>query len=179
VLGLVGQLKRKKGVVDLLEAVLATATAGTFHLAMVGEVESPVAEWLDLHADEAGLSWSIEPFVDRWDLLARYPAFDVAGLPSIHDGMPNVALEAAALGVPLLASSAGGLADLVEDGVSGVTFPAAHPQGLAAAVAQVAGMAADELARLGRGAAKAVAGFDHHREAAGYRAVLDATGPGR
>ncbi len=179
VLGLVGQLKRKKGVADLLDAMVTTGTAETFHVALLGELEFPVASWLDEHAGPAGLSWSVEPFMDRWDLLARYPAFDVAGLPSIHDGMPNVALEAAALGVPLLASNAGGLADLVEDGISGVTFPAGDTRALAAAVAQLATLADDDLARLGRGAAKAACAFDHRREAARYRAVLDATGAGR
>jgi len=175
VLGLVGQLKRKKGVVDLLDALAETGTAETLHAALICDVEPAVVTWLHERAEAVGLSWSVEPFGDRWGLLARYPAFDVVALPSIHDGMPNVALEAAALGVPLLASNAGGLADLVEDGITGVTFAAADGRGLAAAVHRVATLSPVELTRLGRGATKAAAAFDHRREAARYRAVLDAT----
>lgn len=176
VVGLVGHLKCKKGVIDLLEAMITAGTAETFHAAMIGDVEADLVTWLDERGAEAGLSWSLEPFTDRWNLLARYPAFDLVALPSIHDGMPNVALEAAAVGIPLLASNAGGLADLVEDGVSGLTFPAGDERGLTGAVARSSALSDDELAELGRGAAKAAAAFDHRTEVARYRAVLDATG---
>jgi len=175
VLGLVGQLKAKKGVVDLLDAIVAAGTAGSFHLALIGDIEPAVAGWLGERSEAVELSWSHEAFLDRWDLLARYPAFDLVAVPSIHDGMPNVALEAAALGLPLLASDAGGLADLVEDGISGVTFRAADRRGLTAAVARAAALTPADLERLGRGATKAAAAFDQQTETARYLAILDAT----
>ena len=43
-------------------------------------------------------------------------------LPSFYDGLPNVLVEAAALGVPLLASRAGGMADVLEDGRTALLF---------------------------------------------------------
>jgi glycogen(starch) synthase len=45
-----------------------------------------------------------------------------------------VALEAAAAGAPLAVAATGGLAEIVEPGVTGVTFPAKNPDALADAV---------------------------------------------
>ena len=43
-------------------------------------------------------------------------------IPSFYDGLPNVLVEAAALGVPMVASRAGGMADVLEDGETAFLF---------------------------------------------------------
>jgi glycogen synthase len=53
-----------------------------------------------------------------------------------------IALEAASAGAPLAVASTGGLAEIVEPGVTGVTFPAKDPEGLADAVST---LLADDL----------------------------------
>jgi glycogen(starch) synthase len=55
-------------------------------------------------------------------------------VPSIYEPFGMVALEAASAGAPLAVAATGGLAEIVEPGVTGVTFPARNPEGLAAAV---------------------------------------------
>lgn len=62
----------------------------------------------------------------RFHLLGEVPdiapvlgSFDLLVIPSILDGRPVVALEALALGVPVLASRVGALADLIRDGETG------------------------------------------------------------
>ena len=62
---------------------------------------------------------------------------------------PNVALEAAALGIPLLASDAGGLADLVIDGDNGFTFPAGDLSGCRRALDRAATATVAQLDALG------------------------------
>ena len=47
---------------------------------------------------------------------------DVLCLPSLREGFPNVVLEAAASGVPAIASDATGCSDAVIDGLTGWTF---------------------------------------------------------
>src|SRR5262245_42586566 len=96
VIGLVGQLKQKKGARFLLEALRSTGSADRAHVLLVGDLEPALASWLD----DAGpaLATTRLPFLDRFELLSVLPACDVVALPSFYDGLPNVALEAAALG---------------------------------------------------------------------------------
>ena len=99
---------------------------------LAGEVEEGVATWLTASVNPAAAGQAVAhtllPFLDRFELLTVYAACDVVALPSFYDGLPNVALEAAALGIPLLASDAGGLADLVDDRI-GFPFAAGDAHG--------------------------------------------------
>jgi glycogen(starch) synthase len=56
-----------------------------------------------------------------------------------------VALEAAAAGAPIAVAATGGLAEIVEPGVTGMTFPTQNPEALADSVANLLGD--DEAAR--------------------------------
>ena len=170
VVGLVGQLKAKKGAVDLLEAVRRSGSADRVHVALIGDLDPGLGEWLA--ADGGWLSWSHEPFLDRFELLARLPAIDVIALPSRHDGLPNVALEAATVGVPLLAAQTGGLADLAAAGPIGFTFDAGDADGLAEALVAALSCPAADLRDLGVKAARTAAGFDAQREAEAYLALF-------
>jgi glycogen synthase len=58
-------------------------------------------------------------------------------LPSRYEPFGIVALEAAAAGAPLVASTAGGLAELVVDGVTGLSVTPGDVEGIAAAVRTV------------------------------------------
>ncbi|MGH3000201.1 MAG: glycosyltransferase family 4 protein, partial [Gaiellaceae bacterium] len=55
-------------------------------------------------------------------------------LPSFSEGLPRVAMEAFARGRGVVGARAGGIPDIVEDGVSGLLVPPADPQALAAAL---------------------------------------------
>ncbi len=68
----------------------------------------------------------------RRDALELIAASDVAVIPSIYEGLGIAAGEAMGLGKPILATTAGGLAELVQDDVSGVQVPPADPAALAA-----------------------------------------------
>jgi glycosyltransferase involved in cell wall biosynthesis len=169
-LGLIGQLKNKKGVGFLLDALLASGQVDTFHLLLVGELEDIVAERL------GAVACSRLPFLDRYDLPGVYARCDLVALPSFYDGLPNVALEAAALGVPLLASDAGGLADLADDEI-GFVFPAGDAHGCRAAIDRAARATGEQLAKLGAAAGERVRrDFTPDAETAGYLAVLRETG---
>jgi glycosyltransferase involved in cell wall biosynthesis len=48
---------------------------------------------------------------------------DVFTLTSSDEGMPQSALEAAVVGVPIVASRVGGIPELVQDGATGLLFP--------------------------------------------------------
>ena len=71
------------------------------------------------------------------ELAATLAAADAVVLPSRYEPFGIVALESAAAGAPLVASTAGGLAELVVDGETGVSFTPGDVAGLAAAVGRV------------------------------------------
>lgn len=172
-IGMIGQLKNKKGVGFLLDALRDSGHEEAFHLVLVGELEESATSWL---ADRSGtVAHTVLPFLDRYELPAVYASCDLVALPSFYDGLPNVSLEAAALGVPLLASDAGGLGDLVDDEI-GFPFRAGDPYGCRAAIDQAALATGEQLAKLGRAAAERVRrDFTPAAETAGYLAVLEQT----
>jgi glycosyltransferase involved in cell wall biosynthesis len=51
------------------------------------------------------------------------PAFDMLLMPSLYEGMPYVLLEALAVGVPVIATDVGGVAEAIEDRVTGFIVP--------------------------------------------------------
>jgi glycosyltransferase involved in cell wall biosynthesis len=109
------------------------------------------------------------------DLLA---AADIFVLPSRSEALPNSVLEAMASGLPVVASSVGGLTDVVEDGRTGSLVPVDDPIALSTAVQEV--IEHPSLAdRLGANAREAVIGrYSFERMAnefeALYRSQLNA-----
>lgn len=122
VIGLIGQFKAKKGGQFFLENVLQADLQQRFHFLLIGDVETPMEEWLNQHSQQ--LEVSRLPFLDRFELLSKYPACDYMALPSHYDGMPNVLLEAGALGIPVIAARAGGIPDVLPEEMLPLTF---HP----------------------------------------------------
>ena len=174
VLGLFGQLKRKKGGIFFLETLLRSGHADRFHLLLVGDAETAMTEWLEAHKEE--IAYSMIPFLDRYDLLPLYAACDVIVLPSFYDGLPNVLLEAAGLGLPLLASTAGGMVDLLIDGENAILFHPGDPHECRRAIARVATIPDEDLKRLGANCQVLVATeFNHQIEARRYLDVLTET----
>jgi glycosyltransferase involved in cell wall biosynthesis len=111
VIGLIGQFKAKKGGTFFLGNVLAANLHDKFHFLLIGDVAEPMQAWLEEHRDK--LHFTQLPFLDHFELLRYYPACDFIALPSFYDGMPNVMLEAGALGIPLIAARVGGISDVV------------------------------------------------------------------
>ena len=74
------------------------------------------------------------PFVNREAMSNLYATHDIFVFPSLVEGMPLTLLEAMASAMPVVASNACGMADIVENGVNGVLVPAADSAQIAAAV---------------------------------------------
>jgi glycosyltransferase involved in cell wall biosynthesis len=71
------------------------------------------------------------------DLLKLIRHHHALILPSFTEGLPLVLIEAMSQGVPVIASSVGGVAELITDGVSGLLFSASDVNGLAAAITRL------------------------------------------
>src|SRR5207244_13568228 len=82
-------------------------------------------------ARAAGVALDVRPFVDHREVPAVLGEADVFVLPSRTEGHPKVLLEAMACARPCIASAVGGNLAIVEDGVTGLLFPAGDAGALA------------------------------------------------
>ena len=164
VLGLFGHLKAKKGVPFFLDVLRRSGLAERFHVLLVGEAEEGIV------VDSQVMT------VDRFDLIPFYLVCDFIALPSHYDGFPNVLIEAAALGVPALASNVGGMRDLCTDGENALLFEPGDFHGARRALTRAASLDEEALRRLGvRAEAVVRERCDTRDEGKRYVEVLDAT----
>lgn len=123
-------LTARKGQRFLLEAV-ATLPPGT-HLLLCGEGKEETA--LRQKAVELGLDERVHFLGFQSDIRPALAASDVFVLPSLHEGLPNVVLEALAAGLPTVATAIAGTPEIIEDGVNGFLVPAGEVEPIAAAL---------------------------------------------
>lgn len=117
-IGLFGQLKKKKGVLFLLEALHQSSLLDRLHFLLIGELTEDVNQLLVNY----NIAYTHYSFLDRYELLKYYLCCDALAIPSFYDGMPNVLLEAGALGIPVLATDVDGMRDVIKDRESGLLF---------------------------------------------------------
>jgi len=93
---------------------------------------------------EAELRRAAEPLGGRFmftgprnDVPALMAAMDVLAVPSLNEGMGRVLLEAGASGTPVVASRAGGIPDIVDDGETGLLVPPRDAHALAEAIIEL------------------------------------------
>jgi glycosyltransferase involved in cell wall biosynthesis len=68
------------------------------------------------------------------NLLECVSGSDVFALTSSEEGMPTAVVEALALGKPVVATSVGGIPEVVKDGENGILIPPRSPSGVAKAL---------------------------------------------
>jgi glycogen(starch) synthase len=133
--GFAGRLVYEKGVQHLVSAIprLRERHPG---LRVVIAGDGPYRHELQEEAHRLKLhrAVSFAGFLTEAELPAVLGATNATVVPSLYEPFGMVALEAAAAGSPLAVASTGGLAEIVEPGVTGVTFPHSDPQALAEAV---------------------------------------------
>jgi len=86
------------------------------------------------------------------DVKRYFEAMDLFALSSFREGLPNVLLEAMALGVPVVATRVNGVPRLVQDGRNGFLVEAGDQEGLTTALVGL--MKNDGLRELFRSAAR-------------------------
>jgi glycosyltransferase involved in cell wall biosynthesis len=92
----------------------------------------------------------------REQVLEILSAADAALLPSRWENFPHLVVEALAVGRPVIATTVGGVPEIVRDGENGLLVPAGDADALATAVARLTGDA-ELRERLARAAAPSVA----------------------
>ena len=133
VLGFVGRLTRDKGVVELYEAwEQVRQQYPAAHLLVVGAFEAG-----DVVPDavRAGLENNERVHIVGWqaDVVPYFLLMDVLVLPTYREGFGLVLIEAAAMGVPSVATRIPGCVDAVDDGVTGFLVPVQNGEAVAEA----------------------------------------------
>jgi glycosyltransferase involved in cell wall biosynthesis len=129
----VGRLERVKGIDILLKAFASLSLPAILLLAGDGSQRSELEEL----ALALGISDRIKFLGFQADVQQLMASVDCVVLPSRWEGLPMVALEAMALGVPVVAAEVGGLAEVIEHLVTGWLVPPEDPQALARTLREV------------------------------------------
>ena len=133
-----GRLEYEKGVQDLIAALPRVRRAHPGTRLLVAGTGTAAAMLVDAARTHRVLrSVTFLGHMPDDELAATLAAADAVVLPSRYEPFGIVALESAAAGAPLVASTAGGLAEVVTDGETGVSFAPGDVAGLAAAVGRV------------------------------------------
>jgi glycosyltransferase involved in cell wall biosynthesis len=132
-LGMVGRLAPEKAHATMIEALARLDTPEPApHLLIAGD--GPLRAATEAAARQHGVVDRVHLLGARTDLADVYSALSVLVQPSLTEGLPLVILEAAALGVPIVASRVGAIPAVLEDGAGGVLVPPGDVRALAAAI---------------------------------------------
>jgi len=141
----IARLTLQKGLVDLVDAaalVVKRQPRARFMLVGDGELRAGLESRLAEHQMEDLFRMAGARPID--DIGTWLGAVDLFVLSSHDEGMPLALLEAMAAGCPVVATSVGGIPDVVEGSAAGRLVPPADVPALAAAIEQVL---ADEVGR--------------------------------
>jgi glycosyltransferase involved in cell wall biosynthesis len=136
VVGIVGRLVWGKGFRELFMAAESLReTHPHVVFVVVGGSDSNKADAISLgDLGDAQRRGRVVFAGERDDMEHVYPAFDIFALPSHREGFPRAAMEAAASGLPVIATDIRGCREVVSDGQSGLLVPLHDPARLAAAI---------------------------------------------
>ncbi len=124
---------RNKGIRYLLHALRQLRGEAPFHLRVIHHPASKGAPRL---VEELGLQGRVSfmESLSTEDLVGQYNKAQLLVSPSLYEGFGLPAAEALACGTPVVATTAGALSEIVEDGVTGVLVPPGQVEPLAAAI---------------------------------------------
>ena len=130
--GMVGRLVAEKGYLELFEA--ARRLGEGFLVVCIGPADPDKSDDLtprDLEkAEESGVRF----LGMRTDIDRLYSAMDLFVLPSHREGFPRAAMEAAAMGLPVIATDIRGCREVVADGENGLLVPVGDVTALTSAI---------------------------------------------
>jgi glycosyltransferase involved in cell wall biosynthesis len=138
VIGNVARLTGQKGQTYLLQAFQRVLVEyPSARLLMLGD--GPLRRQLEQQALDLGIAGRVTFTGKQPHVFEVLQGLDVFVMPSLWEGCGTAALEAMAVGVPIVASAVGGLSEAIVPGVTGLLVPPAEPESLAQAILEVLG----------------------------------------
>jgi glycosyltransferase involved in cell wall biosynthesis len=161
---LVGRLVREKGYAEAFQAAARLQSrCPQVRVAVVGPDEPDKTDGLTAANRRAAVSAGVRFLGHRDDVVRLYAGMDIFVLASHREGFPLTPMEAAAMGVPVVATDIRGCRQIIDDGVTGLLVPVGDELALTTAIERLA-TDATERHRLGAAArTKALQDFDQRR----------------
>src|SRR5262249_32384772 len=124
VIGYVGAISQRKGLLHLVEAIgLLAKQSPDVRFVFVGGGHAEFVETLRARAAELDVLDRIHFAGEIKDASRLVSAFDVLVHPSLMEGAPRTVIEAMHSGLPVVGTRAGGTAEIIQDGISGILVP--------------------------------------------------------
>ena len=135
-IGTVGMLTRQKGFTYLVEAAkLVLEKHSNVRFSIVGD--GPQFKYLQDLINKLRLAAKVNLLGFRRDIHQLLPQWDIYVQPSLWEGLCMTVVEAMACGLPVIASSVGGIPESVVDGKNGFLIPPQAPSLLAAKILEL------------------------------------------
>ena len=160
----------RKGLPLTMEA-MAEIGDRSLKLVVVGGQPTSIAEYRG-RAQAMGIAECIRFAGMQRDLRPHYWAADAFILPSCYEVFPLVALEAAAAGLPLLATRVNGVEEFLRDGENGIAIER-YVASIAQAIRRLAGMSAGERQQMGANARETVMQYGRENFVKAWRNLYD------
>lgn len=127
----------------------------SFHYNIIGGAGDEELQFLiaDLNLEECV---SLEGRLPQTEIYKRMHEASLFLLPSIEEGLPNVCVEAMALGLPVLITNCGGVPELIEDGVEGWVVPMRDAEAMAKEIIKFSKLSLKEVEKIRLAARKKV-----------------------
>jgi len=161
VVGSVGRLVAEKGFRELFAA--ASKLPDGYVVVCVGPEEPTKADGLTQQELDDARTAGIRLLGMRTDVDTLYAAMDVFVLPSHREGFPRAAMEASAMGLPVIASDIRGCREVVAHGENGLLVPVGDVQALERAIVDVGSHRETRADMSSAARERAVADFDERR----------------
>jgi glycosyltransferase involved in cell wall biosynthesis len=173
VVGMVGRLVVEKGFRELFAAARTLRErfgSGRYLVVAIGPDDPEKADAISAAEIRAAEEQGVVFLGHRLDVEALYAAMDVFVLPSYREGFPRAAMEAAASGLPIVATDVRGCRQVVDHDNTGLLVPVRDGAALAEAIIA---LGEDPTRREAMGKAAIVRAQEHFDERKVVRIVLD------
>ena len=145
----VGRIIKDKGVFELAEAAKRIKERENVRFTIVGDVEygseNPFVNMPNVNC--VGFHKDVKPYLEYAHAII---------LPSYHEGMANVLLEAAACGRPILASKIPGCQETFEEGITGFGFESKNVETLCDVIKKFVALSYEQKREMGKAGRKKI-----------------------
>ena len=161
----VGRNHWKKGYQYAIDALYLLKERGfDVHYTFIGPLAPSEGLLFQIHELDVVNNIDFVGKLTQEELLKAYHQFDILVLPSLGEGIANVVLEAMAIGLPVISTDCGGMAEVVKDKETGWLVPMRNPKAIVEAVVDYKNTSTDDISTIVRQAHQWVKkDFSYHK----------------